>query len=189
MTTMQDLYPGGAGYHDAHEAYIGAVAEALANEGFPVDDWSAEPNDPRDGFASINVHAMRETHPDNPIWSNDEVNVAWTEDRGWCLVTVEESHRSNGRYVYDLLIGRVASPANVASEVAEKVGDGVSGNTDDHPDLDFPEHTFEDDDVPFELALRHYGSATASIPMPGGGPCICRGAGDPHDQHGGGSRG
>lgn len=153
---MQDLYPEGVGYHDAHEAYIGAVAEALATEGFPVDDWSAEANDPRDGFASIDVHAMRETHPDNPIWRNEEVVVGWNEDRGWFLLTVERSHSSNGRYVFDLLIARVASPANVASEVAEKVGDGVSGTNDDHPDFDFPEHTFEDDDVPFELALRHY---------------------------------
>jgi hypothetical protein len=162
MTTMQDLYPDGLGYHDAHEGYIGAVAEALAIEGFPVDDWSAEANDPRDGFASINVHAMRETHPDNPIWRNDEVFVGWSEDRGWSLVTVTESHSSDGRFVYDLIIGRVASPASVASEVAEKVGDGVSGTGDEHPDLDFPEHSFDVDDVPFELALRHY------APNPGG---------------------
>lgn len=158
-STMEDLYPNGRGYHSAHEAYIGAVAEALTTEGFHVDDWSAEPNDPRDGYISLHVAMNRETHLDNPIWSNDEVNVAWNEDRGWCLVTVKDSHSSNGRYVFDLVIGRVASPANVASEVAEKIGDGVSGTNDDHPDLDFPEHSFEDDDVAFELALRHYAEA------------------------------
>lgn len=154
--TMDELYPGGAGYHNAHEAYIGAVAEALTAEGFHVDDWSAEANDPRDGYVSLHVVANSDARPDNPIWSNEEVNVVWTEDRGWALVTVEESHRSNGRYVYDLPVGNVASPAAVASAVAEQIGDGCRGIGDEHPDLGFPEHTFEDDDVPFELALRHY---------------------------------
>lgn len=153
---MTDLYPGGFGYHSAHEAYIGAVAEALTTEGFHVDDWAADANDPRDGFIGLHVAMSGELHPGNPIWRNEEVNVGWSEDRGWCLVTVKDSHHSDGRYVYDLPVGRLASPANVASEVAEKVGDGVSGNTDDHPDLDFPEHSFDVDDVPFELALRHY---------------------------------
>lgn len=162
MTTMQDLYPGGAGYHSAHEAYIGAVAEAIAAEGYHVDDWSAEANDPRAGFVSLKVAMCAEAPGGtNPIWRNEEVNVAWSEDRGWSLVTVAESHRNDGRFVYDLAIGRVASPVSVAEAVCEQIGDGINHNGDDHPDLDFPEHTFEDDDVPFELALRHYVSTTS----------------------------
>jgi hypothetical protein len=45
---------------------------------------------------------------------------------------------------------------SVAEAVCGQIGDGINYNTDVHPDLDFPDHTFEDDDVPFELALRHY---------------------------------
>ncbi len=157
--TMADLYPGGRGYHDAHGPYISAVADALKAEGFHIDEWNADANDPRDGFIGIDTARMRETHPDNPLWANEEVFAAWTEDRGWALVTVKDTSSSDNRYVFDLLVGKVASPANVASEVAEKVGDGVSGIGDDHPDLDFPGHSFEDDDVPFELALRHYAEA------------------------------
>ena len=35
---------------------------------------------------------------------------------------------------------------------------------DGHPDADFPEHAFEDEDIPFELALRHYLSAMPMTP-------------------------
>ncbi len=155
MTTMNDLYPGGRGYHQAHEAYLSTVAQAIAAAGYPVNDWSAEPNDPRDGFISLNVNVLSESST-LPIWTNEEVNVAWTEDRGWCLVTVTESHRSNGRFVYDLEVPRVASPSEVALAVAEQVGEDVTVPSDGYPDADFPEHTFEDDDVPFEQALARY---------------------------------
>lgn len=61
MTTLEDLYPDGRGYHQAHEAHIGAVAQAVAAAGYPVDDWSAEPNDPRDGFIGLNVFVCGES--------------------------------------------------------------------------------------------------------------------------------
>ncbi|GAA0493872.1 hypothetical protein Ade02nite_21020 [Paractinoplanes deccanensis] len=154
MTKMTDLYPDGAGYHQAHDPYIAAVAKAVAAVGYPVDDWSAEPNDPRDGYIGLNVDLLSETST-KAIWTNEEVNLAWTEDRGWALVTVTESHRSDGRFVYDLPVARVASPSTMAFALAEQVGDDVTVQPDNHPDLDF-DHSFEDDDVPFELALRHY---------------------------------
>lgn len=159
MTTMEDLYPDGCGYHQAHEAYIGAVAEAVAAAGYPVDDWSAEPNDPRGGFIGLNVDVCGESST-NAIWVNDEVNLAWSEDRGWALVTVLESHRSEGRFVYDLPVPRVASPSTVAFAVAGQIGEDVAVYADGHPDLDFPEHSFEDDNVPFEQALAHYREVT-----------------------------
>lgn len=155
--TMVEIYPAGSlMYHKAHEDYLLAVSEAFSAAGFDVDDWSAEANDPRDGYVSLNVATNREESPDNPIWTNAEVFASWSEDRGWSLVTVEESHRNSGRYVYDLDVARVAAPATVAIAAAEKIGDVPADVTDNHPDVDFPEHTFEVDDVPFELALRHY---------------------------------
>lgn len=155
MTTLEDLYPGGVGYHRAHEGYIGAVAEVVAAAGYEVYDWSAEPNDPRDGVIILDTQAMS-GDDQLPIWSNGEVNVAWSEDRGWSLVTVEESFRNDGRFVFDLPVARLASPETVANAVAAQIGEQVTVPADNFPDADFPEHTFEDDDVPFELALAVY---------------------------------
>jgi len=53
MTTMEELYPGGRGYHNAHEPYIWAVVKALEDAGLVVGEWSAEPNDPRDGHIGL----------------------------------------------------------------------------------------------------------------------------------------
>lgn len=47
----------------------------------------------------------------------------------------------------------------VVLEVAEQAGLTLELADDGHPDADFPDHAFEDDDVPFELALRHYAEA------------------------------
>lgn len=160
MTTLEDLYPDGAGYHKAHEPYMWAVAKALQTAGLDIDGWSAEPNDPRDGYIGFRVAAFHDPEH-SPIWLNDEVNVAWSEDRGWSVVTVADSSSSNGRFVYDLLIARVASPETVVNAVAEQVGERVTAPGDAFPDLDFPEHTFEDDDLAFELALAHYRDVTS----------------------------
>ena len=56
---MQDLYPNGSGYHNAHEAYIGAVADCLDANGFPVADWFADPNDPRDGTIQLDLERQQ----------------------------------------------------------------------------------------------------------------------------------
>lgn len=98
---------------------------------------------------------------DEPVWVNDEVNLAWSEDRGWALVTVLESHRSEGRFVYDLPVPRVAAPSTVAFAVAEQIGEDVAVHADAHPDVDFPDHSFEDDDPAFEQALAHYRKAAS----------------------------
>lgn len=153
--TMEDLYPNGRGYHDAHEGYIGAVADALTAGGFPAADWHADPNDPRDGAIELDLDRQG-TIDGKPIWPHDEVWVAWTEDRGWFVLTINDPHGRDSRFVYDLGVERVASPSTVVLAVAEQAGLTVELAGDGHPDVDFPWHVFDDDEVPFELALRHY---------------------------------
>jgi len=155
MTTMEDLYPGGAGYHSAHEAYLHAVAAALAAAGFPNDGGNAEANDPRDGFVDLDLERLGSIWPDD-----EEVAVCWQEERGWWILTITDPARSNGRFVYELGVATIASPSTVVAAVAERAGLSIDVAADEHPDADFSEHAFEDDDVPFELALRHYVATT-----------------------------
>ena len=157
--TMNDLYGGeGPGWFHAHTPYIRAVAAALTAAGLPVDRWDADPNSPRDGNIALDLDRQG-TIDGQPVWSHDEVNVGWTEDRGWFLNTVDDPHGRDSRWVFDLGIARVASPATVAVAVAEKAGLTVTVDGDGYPDVDFPDHDCEEDDIPFELALRRYAEA------------------------------
>lgn len=152
---MNDLYPGSAGYHRAHEAYIGAVAEALDAAGFKTDLVGADPNDPRDGWIGFDMDRQG-TIDGKPIWSYDEVGVGWSEDRGWHLLFIDGP---DSRLVEWLSVGTLASPETVVRAVAEKAGLTLDVPGDGFPDLDFPEHTFEQDDIPFEQALARYREA------------------------------
>lgn len=138
-----------------HEAYIGAVAAALEAAGFAVADWHADDNDPRDGWIGFDMD--RQGRIDGkPLWAYDEVGVGWSEDRGWHLLTIDDPHGRDSRFVTEFAIARVASPVTVVLEVAEQAGLTLQLDDDGHPDADFPEHTFEDDDPEFEAALAHY---------------------------------
>jgi hypothetical protein len=141
-----------------HEAYIGAVADYLDKNGFPVADWWADDNDPRDGWIEFDMDRQGSIDG-KPIWQWNEVGVGWSEDRGWHLLFVDDPHGRNSRFVDELAIARVASPWSVADEVAGKVGLTVDLPDCGFPDLDFPTHTFEDEDDPeFEAALAAYRS-------------------------------
>ncbi len=155
MTTMEDLYPDGAGYHRAHEAYIQAVHDAFAAADVPVRDWHADPNDPRDGAIEFDVKWVWDD-AGRLVWPHEEVWAGWSEDRGWHLLTIDDPHGRDSRFVYELPIARLASPETVVRAVAEKAGVEVDAPGDGFPDADFPEHTFEDDDVEFEQALAAY---------------------------------
>lgn len=142
-----------------HEAYIGAVASALEAAGFPVADWHADDNDPRDGWVGFDMD--RQGRIDGkPLWPYDEVGVGWSEDRGWCLVTIDDPHGRNSRNAHEFAIGRIASPVTVVLQVAEHAGLTLEVTYDGHPDADFPDHTFYDDDPAFEQALAHYREAS-----------------------------
>jgi uncharacterized protein DUF6292 len=142
-----------------HEAYIGAVADYLNANGFPVADWHADDNDPRDGNIALDM-VRQGTIDGKPIWPHDEVHVGWTENRGWFLLTIDDRDGRDSRFVYDLPVARLASPYTVADEVAGKAGLTLALPDCGFPDLDFPEHVCEDDDNPvFEAALARYREA------------------------------
>ena len=159
MTTLDTLYPGGAGYHRAHEAYIQAVYDAFAAADVPVRDWHADPNDPRDGAIEFDVKWVWD-ESGRPVWSHDEVWAGWSEDRGWHLLTIDDPDGRDSRFVYGLPIARLASPETVVRAVADEAGVPVDVLADGFEDADFPEHTFEDDDPAFELALAVYREAS-----------------------------
>lgn len=142
-----------------HEAYIGAVADALEKAGFPVADWWADDNDPRDGWIGFDVEKQG-TIDGGPVWPYDEVGVGWSENRGWHLLTIDDPHGRDSRFVIEFPVARVASPVSVVLEVAAQAGLTVEVADDGHPDADFPEHSFEDDDPAFEQALAHYREAS-----------------------------
>lgn len=143
-----------------HEAYIGAVARALYNAGFPTADHHADDNDPRDGAIELDL-TKQGAVDGKPIWPHDEVWVGWTEDRSWFLLTIDDPHGRDSRFVYDLGVALVASPVTVAIAVGEQAGLTLNLADDGHPDVDFPDHACEDDDPAFEAALAHYREATA----------------------------
>ncbi|AEV86890.1 hypothetical protein ACWT_5872 [Actinoplanes sp. SE50] len=155
MTTMEDLYPDGHGYHDAHGPYIDAVAKALDEAGFKTDISWSDPNDPRDGWIGFDMEQQPHRNGE-PVWSYDEVGIGWSENRGWHLLCIDDRNGRDSRYVFELAIARLASPETVANAVAEQAGIDAHVASDDYPDVDFPEHTFEDDDIPFDQALAQY---------------------------------
>lgn len=168
--TMADLYPDGRGYHQAHEPYIAAVAAALDAAELPTKDSYADPNDPRDGAIQLDLTRAAHPRPWVRLLAYDEVWVGWQEERGWTLLTITEYDEprfnkgnwdTDSRNVYDLNCTRVASPVSVVLAVAEWAGVTLDLPDDGHPDVDFPDHSFEDDNVAFEMALRHYAGPEA----------------------------
>ncbi len=83
------------------------------------------------------------------------------EERGWWLLTGARSNSNDGRFVYPLGVATIASPSTVAAAVAEQAGLNIDIADCGHPDVDFSAHQFDDDDVAFELALRHYVPTTS----------------------------
>lgn len=155
-TSMEDLYPGGVGYHDAHGPYIQAVAQALDDAGLAVADWHADPNDPRDGAIQLDMNKQG-TIDGHPLWPYDEVWVGWQEERGWHLLAINHKDGAeDSRYAHNLHLGLVPNPASVVNVVGDKAGLALRIPDDGYPYGDFPGHTFEDDNPEFEMALRVY---------------------------------
>lgn len=162
--TMTDLYPDGRGYHTAHQPYMAAVAAALDTAGLTTTGHYACSNDPRDG--AINLDTVAIVGAVKRVWPHTEVAVCWQEERGWWLLTVDEfdEPRWSGkggwladvRRVHELDVATIASPVSVVRAVAEHTGITLDLADDGHPDVDFPAHEFDEEDVAFELALRRY---------------------------------
>ncbi|WP_335981337.1 DUF6292 family protein [Streptomyces sp. CA2R106] len=66
-------------YHDAHRPYIGAVVNALTTAGIGVDDWFADPDDPRDACIFL-ATAATETH-----YPGEAIVLSWNEEDGWLI--------------------------------------------------------------------------------------------------------
>lgn len=159
LPTMEDLYPNNDAeghWHQAHEPYIGAVVYALDAAKLTTGDWFADANDPRDGAIELNVDMLQT--------QADEVHLCWQEERGWWLIKEYERDRGeNQKIVVELDCSTIADPASVLTSVREHFGIPPTLTApDDHPDVDFPGHQFDDGDVAFELALRRYRAVEAS---------------------------
>jgi len=137
-------------YHDAHRPYLSAVADALTAAGVVVLDWSAEPNDPRDGSIQI--------QPIGALASHDEVWICWQEERAWFVLTIDErpDGRESAKFVHDMLICTVSSPETVVNVVIQRCGLDRTALADSFEDLDFSTHEFDIDDPAFEAALAAY---------------------------------
>lgn len=157
LPTMEDLYPNGRGYHAAHEPYLSAVADAFEAAGVAVVTWFADANDPRDGAIQIDPKAVDS--------NADEVWVCWQEERRWYILTERErppGGQESVKAVVECICDTVASPETVVRATLEhfKVStDAIP--SDDHPDMDFPGHYFETENVALELALRRYAEASS----------------------------
>jgi hypothetical protein len=143
--------------NDIHEHghYIAAVAEAMHTAGLALPDpgkvfWDATDYDPRGGAIRLDVDAL--------VTDHDEVWVSWREDQGWFVATVDDADGpSPRRHVFDLDCPTVSSPSSVVRVVRGYFGVPPDGRSDDdYPDVDFPDHHWEDDDPAFEAALAVY---------------------------------
>jgi hypothetical protein len=72
---------------EALESYIGSVADHLKASGYPVPDWHANDDDPRDG--AIHLKGDRE---DGEV----ETWLGWTEESGWYRGTDRDGNGLNG---------------------------------------------------------------------------------------------
>lgn len=150
--TMEDLYPNGAGYHQSHEPYLRAVADAFERAGCEVITWYANGNDPRDGAVQIDPTAVNS--------DADEVWVCWQEERRWYILTEHERPgQESVKVVEECICDTVASPETVVRATLEHFKVPTEAvPADGYPDVDFHGHEFDTDNVALELALRRYRS-------------------------------
>jgi hypothetical protein len=118
---VQAMYDAtGLHYHRAHEPYITAVAHELQRCGVEVQEWWANPDEPRDGAIELAV----------PIRPYEETHFAWREDLGWYDIRTKTSG-TLGDVTVDLPVGHLAVPFEVATAICEVLGHPV---TVDKPD-------------------------------------------------------
>lgn len=134
-------------YHRAHEAYIGAVADALHDAGFPIPDYHADANDPRDAAIQIGNDA----DDDDPV----EDWICWTEESGWYHGIDAKGHGELSclRWAH---LGPLPTPAQVMSWY-RKLGFKAT----EHAEMTRPYYrSFQDQHDGFEDQLVAYATPT-----------------------------
>lgn len=98
----------GLTYHTAHKPYIAAVAHELERAGVAVEDWWADPDEPRDGAIELAV----------PMPGYEQTHVAWREDQGWYYMPGSDA-QALADYTVELEVGHLAGPFEVAAAVCK----------------------------------------------------------------------
>lgn len=181
----------GVTYHSAHDAYVYAVADAVAATGLKIGDVNADAGEPREGWFRIGGDLADFLEVDG---DRDESGfgtstvVAWDERRGWYHVYYSDSQKAQGDYAADLpgpALGTAARPEDVAVAVARLAGVMLGGGLDDDEALpraplpwDLPEGYDDNPPLPedngWEVSARLERSLVAYIGLQAPDPAAVR---------------
>jgi hypothetical protein len=106
----------GLHYHRAHEPYIAAVAHELERLGVDVEEWFANPDEPRDGAIELAV----------PLPGYEQTHIAWREDMGWYYMPSKDNSSALADYTVDLPVGHLAEPFDVAAAYCKVIDHPVT---------------------------------------------------------------
>lgn len=98
-------------YHDLHELYATAVADALERAGVSVTGWWANPDDPRN-------LGIKLTHPPTRY---EQMCIVWHAVEGWVYIPSSTAGQATGDYLGDLACDHLALPDDVAAAVLDIV--------------------------------------------------------------------
>ncbi|MGW9427490.1 DUF6292 family protein [Streptomyces decoyicus] len=130
----------------SHAPYIKAVADALDAASLTVADWNADDNDPRDAYIEFERSVTAAAYD-----ADTEVNLLWTEEKGWMVGWGEADSHTGLDWVIDLFPGVLPTPEDMVTEaraVVAKIPAPQSGPSGRYRD------SGDDDD--FETQLAHY---------------------------------
>ncbi|MEU4578978.1 DUF6292 family protein [Nonomuraea sp. NPDC023979] len=130
-------------YHEAHEPYMEAVADAFDAAGLAVEDWHADANDPRDGCISL---AERDA-------DGDQRHVAWHEEQGWFYGTSAEDGHGEIRNIWWICDDVLPEPADVVAAARRCIAGDHSQATIFHG---YYRHFDDESDDGFEERLLAY---------------------------------
>lgn len=128
-------------HYNAHKPYLEAVARTLTEAGLVVEDYWADPNDPRDGAIAIAT-----SEDEKPLM------LVWQEETGW--VRGREDDHGELKNLYESGLDLLASPQSVVIWVR-----AVLAGTDNGPILLGMGGRFrdaDDEDTTFETELHQY---------------------------------
>jgi hypothetical protein len=107
----------GVDYHSAHDAYIDAVAAAVAATGMTIHDITADGGEPREGWFALGEDPDEDGEPlDGPVPAD---LIVWRDETGWYHLHYRDRHAVHGDGPYALpgLYGLTPPPHEVAAAV------------------------------------------------------------------------